>query len=400
MRTRDNIRNLAMIRLFYCLAAVLLARSALVEQSVGQNSSGPEIGVVESQTVVFKDSHSDPYDRGNYFGFNHAPSVTVLGGERVMSVWFSGPFEGSVDQVILGAVSEDGGKTWDPARTITDEPRVSDFDPGFIHAGNRTLLFFSNGRWANLPSPRPKKGERPQIGVDSFHMLLMTSDDQGKTWSDPREVGSGPGWNCRSNGIKLRNGTLLIPTHHLKFPHISSVLLSSDNGRTWTRGPNITTPNGVGAAEPSVAELPDGKLVMVLRTTDGHLWLASSQDQGRTWLPPERLSLPAAESSANLICTSTGKLVLTHNPTKPPLRTELTIRIASDGGKSWSRPLTLDKVKPKAGATNGTSTRSEQVCYPSVCELSDGTLLVVWARIALGAEEESGAIHSARVRLN
>ena len=99
-----------------------------------------------------------------------------------MAVWFSGPFEGSVHQVILGAVSEDGGETWGQSRVINDAPRVSDFDPGFINAGDRTLLFFSNGRWTDLPSPGPQKQGRPQVGVDSFHMLLMTSDDQGKTW--------------------------------------------------------------------------------------------------------------------------------------------------------------------------------------------------------------------------
>ena len=354
------------------------------------------VGAIQSQTVVYEDAHTDPYDRNNLYGFNHAPSVTALGGDRVLAAWFSGPFEGSVHQVILGSVSEDGGKSWGPARVLNDAPRVSDFDPGFINAGDKTLLFFSNGRWASLPSPGPSKGDRRQVGVDSFFMLLTRSFDQGRTWSEAREIGAGPGWNCRSNGIKLKNGTLLIPTHHLEAPHISSVLLSTDNGSTWTRGPDIKTPGNVGSAESSVAELPDGTLVMVLRTTDGNLWLVRSNDQGRTWLPPEKQDLPAAESSANLFCTSSGKLVLTHNPTKPPLRTELTTRVSDDGGRTWSEPLTISEVDP----TNSELLWSRQVCYPSVCELSDGMLLVVWARIALGAENQSGAIDSARIRLN
>jgi sialidase-1 len=380
----------------------LFCQSLLVEHSGAEDetNSTKAIAVVESQSIVFEDSHSDPYDRANYFGFNHAPSVTVLSGERVMSVWFSGPFEGSVDQIILASVSKDGGKTWGKAHTIQDEPRVSDFDPGFINAGDQTLLFFSNGRWADLPSPGPKKGDRPHVGVDSFHVLLMSSDDQGTTWSEPRDIGAGLGWNCRSNGIKLKNGTLLIPTHHLKFPHISSVLLSADDGRTWKRGPNIETPESVGSAEPSVAELPDGKLIMVLRTTDGNLWLASSHDHGQTWQQPERQPVVAATSSASLLCTSTGKLVLTHNPTKPPLRTELTVRVSRDAAKTWSEPVTITKVNSDSLAAKASATWSEQVCYPSVCELPDKTLLVVWARISLGDISQSGVICSARVRLN
>lgn len=314
-----------------------------------------------------------------------------------MSVWFSGPFEGSVHQVILGAVSEDGGKTWSNAEVVNDTPHVSDFDPGFIHSGDRTLLFFSNGRWTDLPPLGPRKTARPQVGVESFHMLIKSSDDQGKSWSEPREVDADPGWNCRSNGIKLKNGTLLIPTHHLEFPHVSSVLLSSDEGRTWTRGPEIATPGDVWASEPSIAELPDGMLLMVLRTTDGNLWFVRSTDQGRTWLPPEKQELPAATSSASLICTSAGKIVLTHNPTKPPLRTELTMRVSDDGGRTWSAPLTVAEIE---AATDSQTVWSRQVCYPSVCELPDGSLLVVWARIELGVENQSGTIDSARVRLN
>jgi hypothetical protein len=388
-----------MIKILIISAAVLLARIGFGDQASNDAHSSPTEapGVVESRSVVFEYGKNDPYDRANLYGFNHAASVTVLAGDRVMAVWFSGPFEASVHQLILGAVSEDGGKSWGKASVVNDTPHVSDFDPAFINAGGRTVLFFSNGRWLDKPSPGPRNQGRPQVGVDSFHMLFKSTDDHGQTWSEPREVGADPGWNCRSNGIKLRNGTLLIPTHHLKFPHKSGVLLSSDNGRTWVRGPEIVTPNNVGAAEPSVAELPDGELVMVLRTTDGSLWLVRSNDHGRTWLPPERQELPAATSSANLLCTTTGKLVLTHNPTKPPLRTQLTLRVSSDGGRTWSAPLNIAEVQPP---TDSESLSSRQVCYPSVCELSDGMLLVAWARIEQGAANQSGAIDAARIRLN
>jgi predicted neuraminidase len=384
--------------LLLTLVIGLTSQRGLAERALAEapQASSNRLGTVESRSVIFEDSHNDPYDRANYHGFNHAGSVTVLGGNRVMAVWFSGPFEGSVDQMIMGSISDDGGKTWGPAKVINDEPHVSDFDPAFINAGDRTFLFFSNGRWVSDPSLGPPKDGRPMVGVESFHILEKTTNDLGKSWSDPREVGSGPGWNCRSNGIKLSGGTLLLPTHHLKAPHTASVLLSSDAGRTWQRGPDIVGPGGVGAAEPSCAQLPDGKLVMVLRTTDGNLWLVRSSDRGRTWSTPEKQSLPAASSSASLLCTSTGKLVLTHNPTKPPLRDELTMRTSGDRGQTWSEPLLIAKIGPASDS----ETWSRQVSYPSVCELPDGALLVVWARITLSRENQSGAICSARIHLN
>jgi len=350
-------------------------------------------GEVESQSVVFADSHTDPYDRANRFGMNHAASVTSLGGDRVMAVWFSGPFEGSVHQVLLGAISTDGGKTWGKATIVNDTPHVSDFDPGFVHAANRLLLFFSNGRWEQLPS----QGRGKKVGVDSFQMFIKSSDDGGRTWSEMRDMQTSPGWNCRSNGIRLKDGTLLIPTHHLRYPHKSSVLLSTDDGETWTRRADITTPDDVGAAEPSVSQLPDESLLMVLRTTDGFLWLVRSADSGWTWSKPERQEMTAATSSANLWTTSTGQVVLTHNPTKPPYRTELTMRVLNEDGKTWSEPLMLAKVAPPAESE---PLWDRQISYPSVCELPNRALLVVWAFIEQGEDMQRGEIHSARVRLN
>ena len=69
---------------------------------------GQNITVV-SRSTVFEHPDSDPYDRANRFGFNHAPSVTTLADGRLLCAWFSGPFEASVDQVILASYSSDGG---------------------------------------------------------------------------------------------------------------------------------------------------------------------------------------------------------------------------------------------------------------------------------------------------
>jgi len=350
-------------------------------------------GEVESTSVVFADSHTDPYDRANRFGLNHAASITSLGGDRVMAVWFSGPFEGSVHQALLGAISEDGGRTWGEAWVVNDMPKVSDFDPGFVHATNRLLLFFSTGRWET----NPPLGPGMKTGVDSFQMFVKESRDGGRTWSETLDMHTAPGWNSRSNGIRLRDGTLLIPTHHLQYPHKSSVLLSTDDGKAWTRGADITTPDEVGAAEPSVTQLPDESLLMVLRTTDGYLWFVRSTDGGKNWSKPERQDLTAATSSANLWTTAKGQVVLTHNPTKPPHRTELTMRVLYENGESWSDPLLIARVEP---TVEGDALWNRQISYPSVCELRDGTLVVVWAFIEQGLETQRGEIHSARVRLH
>lgn len=353
-------------------------------------------GVVESQSLVFDYGNHDPYDRANFYGFNHAPSVTHLGKDHIQAAWFSGPFEAAIHQVILGATSRDGGNSWEPAEILNDEPRKSDFDPGFIDAGDRTYLFFSTGRWTRWPFVGHRDTEAAQVGGKSFSIQLRKKSDADGRWSTAADLGTERGWNCRSNGLRLSTGELLIPTHRLDpRPYVASVWISSDEGKTWTRGSEVSGPDKTGVAEPSIAQLPDGQIVMSLRANDGRVWLARSQDRGRTWSPAERTELVGAASSSNVYCTSDGRLVLTYNSSAPD-RTRLSLRVSDDAGKTWSVPLLIAEVQPPA---EGDEVYSRQACYPSVCELDDEALRIVWAEIEVSPKVQSGVIRSAQVRL-
>ncbi|HVT27494.1 MAG TPA: sialidase family protein [Lacipirellulaceae bacterium] len=387
-----------MLRLLHTLAAIALTPAVFAVQppndAVPATSAVP--GMVESRSIVFDYGKYDPYDRTNLYGFNHAPSIIRISGSRLQTAWFSGPFEGSIHQVILGASSEDGGRTWNAAKVLNDAPHLSDFDPSFINAGDRTLLFFSTGRWTRWPPVDYRKSKQEQVGGRSFTIHMRQLPHDTDHWSDAVSIGSEPGWNSRSDGIRLSTGELLLPTHRLEpQPYVASVLISQDNGKTWTRGPEIKTPGMIGAAEPSVAELPDGSLIMALRVNDGRIWFARSRDHGRNWSQPERTKLNAATSSSNVFCTSGGQLVLTYNSSSPE-RTQLSLRVSKDGGKSWSALLPLVEVKQPL---RDEEVFSRQVCYPSVCELENGRLRIVWADIEMSATRQAGIIKSALVRL-
>jgi len=72
------------------------------------------------------------------------------------------------------------------------------------------------------------------------------------------------------------------------------------------------------------------------------------------------------------------------------------LRISPDDGASWGTPLLLAEIEAP-GETE--SVWGRQVTYPSVTELCDRTLVVVWAEIILGNGVQYGDIRSARVRV-
>jgi BNR repeat-like domain len=134
---------------------------------------------------------------------------------------------------------------------------------------------------------------------------------------------------------------------------------------------------------------------MALRTHDGFLWLARSDDHGRTWAQAERSTLVGAESSSNLLTLADGRLLLTYDQSAPPLRSPLVMRTSADGGRTWG-PAGLVALAPDRPDA---ATWGVQASYPSVAEVGGGEVAVVWASLVLAPESLYGSIQSARIAL-
>lgn len=395
------------ISLFPCAIASLMLSLALLPHSRGiaRAASMPTLEL-ESRSTVFVYPHRDPYDLSNRFGFSHAPSVATMPDGRLLCVWFAGPHEASVHQVILASFSSDQGRTWESAFVLQDQPRASDFDPALVVDGDRVWFFYVYGRWNRYPfmqgpvkgegyvgdGPDVQMSEKAFIGAESYHLYARYSDDSGKTWSKQRKIHESAG--CRSNGIKLTSGELLLPAHDFRNNWTESyVMKSDDHGKTWARAGKIVNPSGVD--EPTIAELKNGDVLIALRTGDSHLWTCRSSDKGETWAEPFKHDMLAGAASHNLFRTSGGHVVLTHDECKAGSRTPLAMRATLDG-KTWGPPLELaESLTP----LKGNDYWGCQVTYPSVCEVPGNVLVVVWARINMSNTEQYGEIHAARIKV-
>lgn len=319
--------------------------------------------------VIFEHTHTDAKAPDNTSGFNLGPSVAVLPDGRVMAVWFSAPSEGAASQRIMQAFSSDQGRTWGAASVLQDFEGKVDFDPVLLVAGKETFLFFSSFD--------------PQIDI-----YVRRSHDSGVSWSEPLKLNQ-PNHTTRSNGIQLSTGELLVPLH-LRGTKAGGVMKSSDGGATWKRFGQVANPEGQGG-EPTIAEMPSGAVHMLLRTKDGQLWRSISRDKCETWSTAEKTGLTATSSASHLLCTRSGTLIVTHNPGPVPLRFPLHLRLSRDEGITWSEPILL--------ADRPTKTPGWSICYPTLTELPDGTLLAIWAQVKSTSTELYGDIHSARLKL-
>lgn len=202
--------------------------------------------------------------------------------------------------------SEDGGQTWGAMQVLANSGDDSLNDPCALalHDPDRILLFYQRypEGYHGRASGHTKLADPGYGGPTNTQTFLITSEDDGKTWSEPRDmtrtlrrpdavaVGS-PG-----NFIQLARGAhpgrLVLPLYE-NIPlgesgrmHKLSAAYSDDLGETWQLGARVSYDNIDGwGTEAQIAECADGTLLLSARNQDGGVGriLARSNDGGVTW---------------------------------------------------------------------------------------------------------------------
>lgn len=258
------------------------------------------------------------------------------------------------------STSKDGGNTWSPIRTAMDYKGL----PGGAGIGDPTILVDpSNGRvWVaalrtpNSGHPIWSSSKGTADAKDCGQVYLSYSDDEGETWSAPRNITpeikrlgdpdtkewglvfQGPG-----AGIALKDGTLVFPAqiwgHKGKAPHHGVLIYSKDHGETWTS----SKASPFGGSESTVAQLRNGSLLLNTREGAGPRSRVSAvtKDLGETW---KKLNTTPLRQPGNLcqaaLLEMNGKLYFS-NPNSGK-RDTMTLRVSSDGGKTWSKGTVYD----------------------------------------------------------
>lgn len=249
---------------------------------------------------------------------------------------------------LVGRYSSDGGKTWGGA-----DVQVIDRKPGEANLMSVSLLRLQDDRIALF---YVQKYDSPAGSKYPFldYILMRTSDDEGKTWSEPTYVVAKeePGYRVLNNDrvVQLTSGRLVVPVavHYLpgwpKWQDSAQILcyLSDDQGKTW-RPSKSRLESELLAQEPGVVEQKDGGLLMFCRSRDCQL-TSRSDDGGDTWSTLERSNIaqPTASPASIERIPSTGDLLLVWNNGKDPLaevkpvgRRPLTAAISKDDGATW-----------------------------------------------------------------
>ncbi|MCR5413758.1 MAG: glycoside hydrolase [Kiritimatiellae bacterium] len=233
--------------------------------------------------------------------------------------------------------SSDGGKTWtDPVFSWRwkwdDKEHWAASDPSFIVDRKAKKIFLFYNVWESVGNH----------GV--FQFFVQESADNGKTWSEPRDISKDiafEGWPfgkkqseggfifiSSGSGVQLKDGTLLHTLVHVGDGN--ALFGSTDHGKTWKA---IGKPAKQGD-ECKVVELSDGSWMINSRWRGGGRQIHVSKDRGETWESHYDNALTDPQCNAQIM--RCGKVLLFSNCNANGRR-NLYIRASLDDGKTWNK---------------------------------------------------------------
>jgi hypothetical protein len=295
--------------------------------------------------------------------------------------------------------SRDGGRSWQEQGRMQMEWTLT----GMISDGGITFLRLQDGRLAFL-------AHRHVEGLHGGGLPVMGfSADDGQSWTPARAIGEPEGvWYVMNERmIQMKNGRLVVPVSHMPQGmgtyegdrNLGLCFFSDDGGETWRRSSKpADLLDARGMAEPCVAEVAGGRLLMLARTGSGCNYASWSEDGGDTWSTPEPTTQTAACSSLTLKTLSDGRLIVFYNHVQPLAddvnaygrgaffpRTPLCYSVSADGGRSWGEPVLVDET--------GVALLDRQVIYPGICFTDEGMVVVYSVHFADPNGSFAGSSH-------
>ncbi|MCK7637012.1 exo-alpha-sialidase [Corynebacterium pygosceleis] len=384
-------RRKTVLGVFSILAVMggVLSPPGLPEASATENTAGPAgfdanddlNGEAFFTDEVLAVGGEDGYD------CYRIPSLGVAKDGTVLASWDGRP-GGCADapqaNTVVQRRSDDNGLSWTAPQAVAagqvNAPKYGFSDPS-------VLVDYHTGDVFNFHVKSFDAGIRnSRLGTDPndrnvLHAAYAKSSDNGVTWDDDNvithSVTGDNAWRGRfatsGNGIQLQYGAhagrlvqpAMVVTTSGQFKAIA--WLSDDHGQTWYAG----HPFGTGMDENKIIELSDGTLMDNSRSSAGGEQarkISFSHDGGVTWTEPYLdHSLPDPHNNASLIRlfpnapegSPKAKALLFSNTASTSSRSNGTIRLSCDDGKTW--PVSR-------------SFRAGNIQYTSMATLPDGNI--------------------------
>jgi hypothetical protein len=199
------------------------------------------------------------------------------------------------------------------------------------------------------------------------HIRVARSSDAGKTWSFPPTDLDQAGTGFEPQIAWGREKTLILTwSDERQRARTFQIYLrrSTDGGATWEPEVLISAPNPSGGdydAAPRLTSDGQGRFRILwssVRSARATLNLARSDDDGRTWSPPQQIGGNSYSVYAHSMSQAGPRLLVTLEDQKPGRSNRIYATTSKDGGATWSPVIEVDGLPAtsRTGAVGPSST--------------------------------------------
>lgn len=304
---------------------------------------------------------------------------------------------------IMAQYSSDEGETWSEAEMLYKRPDDA------RNVMSTSLITLPNGKLAMAYLRK----DTLEDGKISCMPIFVTSDDDGKTWSDPINIESRLGYYCGINdslefspdgkklyytasysGLYVKDVGFVYEDGYINT--ICCIYVSEDFGQTWKRIVNLVSPyvDDEGLYEPGIYAHQDGSLWVYMRTFYGFQYYSKSYDGGKTWTTPAPQLCFTSPDSPMRVKKIRDYTVAVFNPLPfnctlnafewgcSAKRTPLICSISYDDGESFfTKPVGKFGEHFRQFIDNSyyiEDDLSDSYCYPAIFETKDGFIIAYY----------------------
>jgi sialidase-1 len=255
---------------------------------------------------------------------------------------------GDIDMVVKR--STDAGKTWGPLMMVWNDSNNTCGNPAPV-VDQRTGRIVLLSTW-NLGEDHERE-IIADTSKDTRRVFVLYSVDDGLSWSAAKEItgdvkkagwswyATGPGRGIQISKGKYKN-RMVVPANHVTKgtrKNYSKAIYSDDGGDNWKLG-GITREDSVN--ESTIAELSSSRLMLNMRNASKKRarQTAISKNGGKSWSHiREDTTLIEPVCEGNLLqykYPGKAEALLFSNPASKTSRTQMTVRVSYNDGKTWA----------------------------------------------------------------
>lgn len=290
---------------------------------------------------------------------SHAATLVELKPNNLMAAWFGGKYEGAKDVSIY--ITTYNEKKWSaPKKRI--EPLIKDGDT--LPCWN-PVLFKSKSECLYLFY---KVGKNPREWLGA----MITSKDDGETWSAPKYLPSGILGPIKNKPIETTPGIIFCGsstesvTNNEWRVHVESYNEATD---TWQKN-TIEDKNNFDIIQPTFLIHSNSTLQMLSRSKHNKLISSWSKDNGENWTKTDSINVVNSNSGIDAVTLSDQSFLLVNNPLPQGKdwfngRNILDVEYSKNGVK-WKKLFDLENH------TEG------EFSYPAIIQTSDQRIHVLY----------------------